>query len=46
MISETAFFLKDVFGAKGSVSLLAKEIAPGKSSSIEEHIKPEMLSLS
>jgi predicted dehydrogenase len=44
MISETAFFVKDVFGPKGSVSIVAKEAgAAGKSSSIEAHTKTESL---
>ena len=38
MISETAFFVKDVFGPKGSVSIVAKEAGgAGKSDSIEAH---------
>lgn len=42
MISETAFFVKDVFGPKGSVSIVAKDAAAsGKSSSIEDHTKTE-----
>src|SRR5690606_36902946 len=42
MISETAFFVKDVFGPKGSVSIVAKdnEVA-GKSDSIEAHTKTQ-----
>lgn len=44
MISETAFFVKDVFGPKGSVSIVAKEAGGvGKSSSIEAHTKTESL---
>jgi predicted dehydrogenase len=44
MISETAFFIKDVFGPKGSVSIVAKEAgSAGKSSSIEAHTKSESL---
>ena len=44
MISETAFFVKDVFGPKGSVSIVAKEAtALGKSSSIEDHTKTEAI---
>lgn len=44
MISETAFFVKDVFGPKGSVSIVAKEAGgSGKSSSIEAHTKTESL---
>lgn len=44
MVSETAFFVKDVFGPKGSVSIVAKEAAAaGSSSSIEAHTKTESL---
>ena len=44
MVSETAFFVKDVFGPKGSVSIVAKEAGgTGKSSSIEAHTKTEAL---
>ena len=44
MISETAFFVKDVIGPKGSVSIVAKEAGgTGKSSSIEAHTKTESL---
>lgn len=44
MISETAFFVKDVFGPKGSVSIVAKEAgSSGKSSSIESHTKTEAI---
>lgn len=44
MISETAFFVKDVFGPKGSVSIVAKEAGgAGKSSSIDAHTKTESL---
>lgn len=44
MISETAFFVKDVFGPKGSVSIVAKEAgASGKSDSVEAHTKTESL---
>ncbi|RCR67504.1 Gfo/Idh/MocA family protein [Larkinella punicea] len=44
MISETAFFVKDVFGPKGSVSIVAKEAGgAGKSSSIEAHTKTESI---
>jgi predicted dehydrogenase len=38
MVSEEAFFVKDVFGPKGAVSI-AKKNAAGSSSSIEEHTK-------
>ncbi len=44
MISETAFFIKDVFGPKGAVSIVAKNAAgAGKSSSIEAHTKTESI---
>ena len=44
MISETAFFVKDVLGPKGSVSIVAREAGgSGKSSSIEAHTKTESL---
>lgn len=44
MISETAFFVKDVIGPKGSVSILAKEAAAsGKSASVESHTKTESI---
>src|SRR5690606_19129706 len=44
MVSETAFFVKDVFGPKGSVSIVAKEASnAGKSDSVEAHTKTESL---
>ncbi len=44
MISETAFFIKDVIGPKGSVSIVAKESGgSGKSASIEAHTKTEAI---
>ena len=44
MISETAFFVKDVIGPKGSVSIVAKEAGgKGKSDSIEAHTKTESI---
>ena|SRR5690554_5439479 len=44
MISETAFFIKDVIGPKGSVSIVAKEASgQGKSDSVESHTKTESL---
>ena len=44
MMSETAFFVKDVIGPKGSVSIVAKDAgAAGKSDSIEAHSKTESL---
>ncbi len=46
MISETAFFIKDIFGPKGSLSIVAKDAGgEGKSSSIEAHTKTESLLL-
>ncbi len=46
MISETAFFVKDVVGPKGSLSIIAKEAsASGKSDSVEAHSKTESLRL-
>jgi len=44
MMSETAFFVKDVIGPKGSVSIVAKEAGgSGKSASIESHTKTESI---
>lgn len=44
MISETAFFVKDVIGPKGSVSIVAKEAGgTGKSDSVESHTQTESL---
>lgn len=44
MISETAFFVKDVIGPKGSVSIVAKDAGgTGKSDSIEAHTKTESI---
>jgi len=46
MISETAFFVKDVFGPKGSVSIVAKDAGgAGKSDSVESHTKTESIRL-
>jgi len=46
MVSETAFFVKDVFGPKGSVSIVAKEAGgAGKSDSVEAHTKTESIRL-
>jgi predicted dehydrogenase len=46
MISETAFFVKDVIGPKGSVSIVSKEASSkGKSDSVESHTKTESLLL-
>lgn len=44
MMSETAFFVKDVVGPKGSVSIVAKEAGgASKSSDIDAHSKTESL---
>lgn len=44
MISETAFFVKDVIGPNGSVSIVAKNAgASGKSDSVVSHTKTESL---
>ena len=44
MMSETAFFVKDVIGPKGAVSIVAKDAGgAGKSDSIEAHSKTESL---
>lgn len=44
MISETAFFIKDVFGPKGSVSIVARQAgAAGQSDTVESHTKTESL---
>jgi predicted dehydrogenase len=44
MMSETAFFIKDVIGPKGCVSIVAKDAGgKGKSDSIESHTKTESL---
>ncbi len=44
MISETAFFVKDVIGPKGCVSIVAKDAAKsGHSDSVEAHTKTESL---
>ena len=44
MVSETAFFVKDVIGPKGSVSIVAKDAGgAGKSDSVESHTKTESL---
>jgi predicted dehydrogenase len=44
MISQTAFFVKDVFGPKGSVSIVAKDASQdGKSDSVESHTKIESI---
>ncbi|WP_266362629.1 Gfo/Idh/MocA family protein [Tellurirhabdus rosea] len=44
MMSETAFFVKDVIGPKGCVSIVAKEAgATGKSDNVDSHTKTESL---
>ncbi|MFZ4262320.1 Gfo/Idh/MocA family protein [Sphingobacterium sp. HJSM2_6] len=44
MISETAFFIKDVIGPKGCVSIVANDAAKaGKSDSVADHTKTESL---
>jgi predicted dehydrogenase len=44
MMSETAFFIKDVFGPKGAVSIVAKEAAAaGNSATIDSHTKTESI---
>lgn len=44
MVSETAFFVKDVFGPKGAVSIVAKDAgAVGKSDHVDSHTKTESI---
>lgn len=44
MMSETAFFIKDVIGPKGSVSIVTKEAgAAGNSASVDSHTKTESI---
>jgi predicted dehydrogenase len=44
MMSETAFFVKDVIGPLGSVSIVAREAGgTGKSDSVDSHTKTESL---
>jgi predicted dehydrogenase len=46
MMSETAFFVKDVIGPKGCVSIVARQAAgAGKSADIDSHTKTESLRL-
>lgn len=46
MISETAFFVKDVIGPKGCVSIVAKDAGgSGKSDNVDAHTKTESLRL-
>ena len=37
MMSETAFFIKDVIGPKGSVSIVDKDIGKGGSDNVDDH---------
>ena len=44
MVSETAFFVKDVFGPKGAVSIVARDAgASGKSDHVDSHTKTESI---
>ena len=44
MVSETAFFVKDVMGPKGSVSIVARNAgATGNSDNVDSHTKTESL---
>lgn len=44
MISETAFFVKDVFGPQGAVSIVAKEASKqGQSDAVAAHTKTESI---
>lgn len=44
MVSDNAFFIKDVFGPKGSVSIVAKKAAAfGNSANIDSHTKTESI---
>ncbi len=44
MVSQNAYFVKDVFGPKGSVSIVAKNAGgEGKSDDVESHTKTESL---
>ncbi|SOE23428.1 Predicted dehydrogenase [Spirosomataceae bacterium TFI 002] len=46
MMSETAFFIKDVIGPKGCVSIVAKEAgASGKSDNVDSHTKTESIKI-
>ncbi len=46
MVSETAFFVKDVFGPKGSLSIVAREaVGTGNSDNVSAHTKTESLRL-
>jgi predicted dehydrogenase len=44
MVSETAFFVKDVFGPKGAVSIVAKDAgSSGNSDNVDSHTKTESI---
>jgi predicted dehydrogenase len=44
MVSDNAFFIKDVFGPKGAVSIVAKDAGQaGKSDHIDSHTKTESI---
>jgi predicted dehydrogenase len=44
MVSDNAFFIKDVFGPKGAVSIVAKDASKsGKSDSLDSHTKTESI---
>jgi predicted dehydrogenase len=44
MVSDNAFFIKDVFGPNGAVSIVAKDAgAAGKSDDVDSHTKTESL---
>jgi len=46
MISDNAFFIKDAFGPKGSVSIVAKDAsAQGKSDDVNSHTKTESIKI-
>ncbi len=45
MMSEVAWFVKDVWGPKGSVSIVAREGGGGGSADIDEHTKTNALKL-
>jgi predicted dehydrogenase len=46
MVSETAFFIKDVFGPKGAVSIVARESSKaGNSDTVDLHTKTESLKI-
>jgi len=43
MISETAFFVKDVIGPLGAVSIVARQAAVGESDNVDAHTRTESL---